>query len=151
MGKENIVSSVARRLVITKVVATRSFQTPGGNFFVAKSAGFQGDWGVMGTDAVPTHSEDEEVVRQGMTLAESKIAQAILARSVELEVLDAAYSAGALNEGFYREAVVRVKRAFDLSLARMAAPKTDPKTAEPNLVASLVSPSDVPSVDGGEK
>lgn len=92
--------NLARRISVTKIVATRSLRTPHGDYFLAYSGAYdshQCDYGGPGADAVPDSTDDRETAESGVSLADAKLVKMLLAREVDLGVLDSARLGGGIT------------------------------------------------------
>lgn len=87
---------VKSNMRVTKIVATRSIKTKGGDFFV----GFSAAWDTVQEDGGQglVHVEDERAeAANGMTLQEARVAYYLLAMQADISAHEAALANGALS------------------------------------------------------
>ncbi len=95
------VGSIAKNMRVTKVVATRSVKTKGGDFF----AGISSAWDSRQDDASGPGADLDllvttaETANCGMSLLEAKIAHIMLAVEATIAAWRAAYIDGAVSQG----------------------------------------------------
>ena len=117
-SKRELVARVARNLVVTKVVATRSIRTSRGDHFAGFSAAFnstQEDGGENLLSALPEGDEARSV--NAMTIEESMIAAAILGRQADLAALRNAVAGGSIPSAEGARIAERIRANYRTMLA----------------------------------
>ena len=115
------IEKVRKKMLITKVVATRSFKTKNGDFFCGMSSAWdscQDDAGGQGAD-LELSVTDSEVARSGMTVEEARVAQTLLALEASLGALRAAVTDGAISGEEFEKRSNYAKRNTLANLSRL--------------------------------
>lgn len=96
---KEVLSSIRRKLRITKVVATRACKHREGDSFAGFAAAWesiQDDAGGRGADVIGA-LEDERIAAQGMTMFEARIAHLLMAMQADIAATEAAMAGGGMG------------------------------------------------------
>lgn len=126
---------LTKGITITKIVATRNLRTPHGDYFLAYSGAYdshQCDYGGPGADAVPDAAEDREVAGSGYGLPDAKIVKMILAREVDMGVLDSAHLGGAISTQEYENQRKAITHRYNKEIGRLLKVTAPPPATSTN-------------------
>lgn len=131
MSKEEMKAFVQRvrsNLKVTKVVATRSVKGRMGDTFIGFSAAWNSVQEDGGQNLMAVGSEaDESNTLTGMTLQESVVAAAVLAREVDITAHNHALAGGNMSAEFHSRAIKAIKANYN-QIILSAMNGTDPNS-----------------------
>jgi len=95
-----VLSSIRRKLRITKVVSTRAYKHRDGDSFAGFAAAWesiQDDAGGRGADVIGVLEDDDRIAAQGMTMFEARIAHLLVAMQADIAATEAAMAGGGIG------------------------------------------------------
>lgn len=113
-----LVKRVRDRMVVTKVVCTRSFKGKHGDTFVGFSAGWNTVQDDGGQGLVHTADEAGEIA-SGMSLRDAKVAAHILGMQTDQTVMDHALASSMMTTAEHERATKAIKHNYGTLMAKL--------------------------------